>query len=111
MTMSNLATALTAKNNSTLDAMQAAGARAQEVLGGPHPSQGLREEAAAIEHLEGQRDALAFALEILRHGKPDNTIPAFLNRRLLEHITNGAELEQIRGFASVITDVLLTLGD
>lgn len=111
MTMSKLTAVLTEKNRHALNTMEAAAMRAQDALGNPGPSQTLREELAAIEHLEGQNDALAFALELLRREIDDSAIPAFLNRRLLEHITDGAGLEQIRGVASVITDVLRTLDD
>lgn len=111
MTMSPLAAVLTAKNRQTLNDMGSAVTRAQDALGRPGPSKALRQAVTAIEHLEGRNDALAFALELLRHDTPDDTIPAFLNRRLLEHINGGAELEQIRGVASVITDVLRALED
>lgn len=111
MTMSKLAEVLTARNRHALNAMEAAGERVQGVLGHAHPSQGLREELTAIELLEGERDALDFALELLRRDIDDIAVPAFLNRRLLEHITDGAGLEQIRGFTSVLTATQFVLDD
>jgi len=57
-----------------------------------------------IERLQGRLDALEFGHAYLADGLEDGELMSFLDQRLVDRIADGFTLNQIRGFASVITD-------
>lgn len=58
-----------------------------------------------IDRLQGRLDALEFGLEELREtGLEDHNLMSFLDQRLIDQIADGFNVNQIRGFASAITD-------
>ena len=84
----------------------AVGQRLTVAAEGSALSETLRDELPRVEFLEGRLDAHRFAAQLLDRGVDEATLPAFLNRRLLEHLDSGAELQQVKGFTEVIKEIL-----
>lgn len=58
-----------------------------------------------LDRLQGRLDCLEFGLEELREtGMEDRDPMSFLDQRLIDQIADGFNVNQIRGFASAITD-------
>lgn len=57
-----------------------------------------------IDRLQGRLDALEFGLDYLTDGLEDSELMSFLDQRLIDQIADGFNVNQIRGFASAITD-------
>lgn len=57
-----------------------------------------------LDRLYGRLDALEFGHGYLADGLEDGELMSFLDQRLVDRIADGFTLNQIRGFASVITD-------
>lgn len=58
-----------------------------------------------LDRLQGRLDCLEFGLEELREtGLEDHNLMSFLDQRLIDQIADGFNVNQIRGFASAITD-------
>jgi len=104
--MSSLTNLLAERHRFTEVERGAAGQRLKVAAEDPALSETLRDELPRVEFLEGRLDAHSFAAKLLDRGIDAATLPAFLNRRLLEHIDSGAEFQQIKGFTEVIKEIL-----
>ncbi|MCT2302588.1 hypothetical protein M3G04_17085 [Dietzia cinnamea] len=57
-----------------------------------------------LDRLQGRLDCLEFGLDYLTDGLEDSELMSFLDQRLIDQIADGFNVNQIRGFASAITD-------